>query len=265
MKTTPAHAPNDTTKPRPVIAWPGGKTRLLRHLLPRIPEHRTYCEVFGGGLALFCAKPPSRVEVINDISGRLIAFYRVIKFHLPALLAEIENVPNSRRDFFDYLAQPGLTEIQQVARWYVCQRLSFGGQGRTFAPTRTQGHPLIENRLPALQALSQRLVTVTIENLDWQRFLEIYDYPEAFHFFDPPYFDDGGSAYKEWTEEEFSRFAGRVRTLRGAWLLTYQDCPQARDQFRDCRIIPVSRANTMKNREPARRNLRYRELVILPK
>lgn len=33
------------TKARPVIAWPGGKTRLLKHLLPLISEHTLYCEV----------------------------------------------------------------------------------------------------------------------------------------------------------------------------------------------------------------------------
>ncbi len=233
--------------------------------MPLIPEHRTYCEVFGGGLAVFCAKARSEVEVINDINGTLIAFYRVVKYHLHTLITEIETVPNSRRDFHDYLTQPGLTEIQRVARWYVCQRLSFGGLGRTFAPTRTRGASLPENRLTALQSLSRRLATVTIENLDWQRFLALYDYPEAFHFFDPPYFDAGGSAYAGWSEEQFATFAHHVQTLRGSWLLTYQDCPQARDLFSGCRIIPVSRQNGIEGRAEKKRNARYRELVILPK
>jgi DNA adenine methylase len=241
-------SPTTLQKARPVIAWPGGKTRLLRHILPHLPPHRTYCEVFGGGLAVFCAKPPSEIEVINDISSRLIAFYRVVKYHLPTLIAEI-----------------GLTEIQQVARWYLCQKLSFGGQGRTFAPTRTRPVPRPENRLTALETLSQRLSTVTIENLDWSRFFTLYDYPEACHFCDPPYFADGGSAYDGWSEEQFATFARRLKTLRGSWILTYQDCPQVRDQFRDCRVIPVSRPNSLENRPDKIRNKRCRELIIFPR
>jgi DNA adenine methylase len=252
------------TCPRPVIAWPGGKTRLLRHLLPRIPEHRTYCEVFGGGLALFCRKKPAHVEVINDTSGSLIAFYRVVKYHLPALIAELEYVPNSRRDFTDYLTQPGLTEIQKVARWYLRLKLSFSGSGESFVPTRKEGFALPENRLDALRALARRFSTTTIESLDWARFLDMYDYPDAFHFFDPPYFSSGGGNYDAWTEETFAGFARRLRTLRGKWLLTYQDCPQARAQFRDCRIVPVSRQNGIENRQGAGR-ARYRELIIQPK
>jgi len=29
-------------KVRPVIGWPGGKTRMLKHLLPLVPEHSLY-------------------------------------------------------------------------------------------------------------------------------------------------------------------------------------------------------------------------------
>ena len=83
--------------PRPVISWAGGKRRLLKHLLPLIPPHTTYCEVFGGGLALFCAKPPSPAEIINDINGDLVAFYRNCKKHCGALLKEMLACPPASR------------------------------------------------------------------------------------------------------------------------------------------------------------------------
>jgi DNA adenine methylase len=79
--------PDTQTLPRarPVIGWAGGKGRLLKYLLPLIPPHTTYCEVFGGGRALFCAKIPSPVEIINDINGDLVSFYRCCKYHLDPL------------------------------------------------------------------------------------------------------------------------------------------------------------------------------------
>ncbi len=33
----------------PVVSWPGGKRRLLSHILPLFPEHTSYVEPFGGG------------------------------------------------------------------------------------------------------------------------------------------------------------------------------------------------------------------------
>ena len=52
-------------KVKPIIAWPGGKTRLAKHLLKHLRPHTCYCEPFCGGLGFFLNKPPSPVEVIN--------------------------------------------------------------------------------------------------------------------------------------------------------------------------------------------------------
>ena len=51
-------------KARPIIGWPGGKTRMLKDILPLIPAHTCYCEVFFGGGAVFFAKERTYREVI---------------------------------------------------------------------------------------------------------------------------------------------------------------------------------------------------------
>lgn len=48
------------------ISYYGGKQSMLKDILPRIPEHRIYTEVFFGGGAVYWAKQPVEVEVIND-------------------------------------------------------------------------------------------------------------------------------------------------------------------------------------------------------
>lgn len=47
---------------KPIFPWPGGKTRLLKYILPAIVEHTCYCEPFAGGAAVFFAKGASKVE-----------------------------------------------------------------------------------------------------------------------------------------------------------------------------------------------------------
>lgn len=56
---------------KPPITYYGGKQKLIKHLLPLIPEHNLYAEPFFGGGALFWAKEPSNVEVINDTNREL--------------------------------------------------------------------------------------------------------------------------------------------------------------------------------------------------
>jgi len=127
------------TNTKPAIRWPGGKAKLTKYLLPHIPEHNCYVEVFGGGLALMLAKPRSKMEVANDFNHDLVSFYRVVKWHCDELLRELEFMTNSRKDFEDFIAQPGLTEIQRVARWYVRNAISFGGMGSYFGTSKKSG------------------------------------------------------------------------------------------------------------------------------
>jgi DNA adenine methylase len=263
--TSAADPFNDLPHPRPVIGWPGGKTRLLKHILPRIPAHALYAEVFGGGLAVFLAKPESANEVVNDINCELVSFYRVAKFHLDALLDELDFVLNARAEFRDYLAQPGLTEIQRAARWFIRNKLSFGGLGAHFAPMRTSHYSSRAGRLLAIRSLNRRLDTTTIENLSWEQFLDAYDHERGFYFLDPPYLADGGDYYAGWTPETLDKFADRVRSLRGKWLVTYQDCPAARAAFKGCLITPVERQNGIGGNGAKRAGRIYREILIEPK
>jgi len=253
--------PSTLPKPRPVISWAGGKTRLLKHLLPLIPPHKTYCEVFGGGLALFCAKEPSDTEIINDINGALVAFYRNCKKHCGALLKEIDLVLNSRQEFEDYIDQPGLTEIERAARWFLRNKLSFAGHGKHFAIARTQPLGARSQRMAAIRALSQRLDRTTIENRNWEQILDSYDSPTAFFFCDPPYFDDGGKCYEGWSREELARFCARLKTLKGRWLMTFQDCREVRQHMTGHPIKAITRARGIVNKSVTDAGT-YREVII---
>lgn len=251
-----------TSKPRPVISWPGGKTRLLKHLLSRIPEHTLYVEVFGGGLAMFLAKERSPAEVINDINGDLVSFYRNCQFHYETILDQIDYVLNSRREFEDYLCQPGLTEIQRAARWFIRNKLSFGGQGEHFAITRTQPLGSRAQRMVAIRELSYRLDRTVVVHLDWTKLFDRYDAPATFFFLDPPYLDAGGAAYAGWSEADLERFCTRLAALKGRWLLTYQDCAQVRELMRGRPIKSVDRANGIGNHGRQRAGRRYQEVII---
>ena len=79
------------------LSYYGGKQQLASAILGMIPEHRIYCEPFSGGAAVFFAKEPSKVEIINDWNGELINFYEVLKKDFPALEKEIESSLHSRR------------------------------------------------------------------------------------------------------------------------------------------------------------------------
>jgi len=59
------------------ITYYGGKQQLSQIILGLIPEHNLYCEPFCGGAAIFFAKEPVPVEIINDTNRELINFFKV--------------------------------------------------------------------------------------------------------------------------------------------------------------------------------------------
>ena len=81
---------------RPPISYYGGKQLLLKHILPLIPTHLKYVESFLGGGAVYWTKPPSDIEVINDMDGFVANFYQVFKEDFEGLQRLIQSVPYSR-------------------------------------------------------------------------------------------------------------------------------------------------------------------------
>jgi hypothetical protein len=53
------------------LAYIGGKRRVAKQIAAVIAPHRTYIEPFAGGAQVFFQKPPSDVEVLNDLDGEI--------------------------------------------------------------------------------------------------------------------------------------------------------------------------------------------------
>lgn len=213
---------------------------------------------------MLLAKAPSKVEVINDLNGDLVCFYRCVRFHQDALLTELEFVLNSRQEFFDFRDQPGLTDIQRSARWWFRNRNCFrGGNLGTFGISPTSGGGGASGsraaRLETIRQLNVRLDRVTVENLDWEKCLSTYDRTETFFFLDPPYTHCGDTMYSPWSVADVLRLANRLQTLKGKWVVTLNDHPEIRKVFAGCRQQPISRPAGIGGKGKA-----YGELIISP-
>ncbi len=57
----------------------GGKSRLAPWIASLLPTHRTYVEPYFGSGAVLFAKPPSHTEIVNDLDGEIVNFFRVLR------------------------------------------------------------------------------------------------------------------------------------------------------------------------------------------
>lgn len=246
--------------PKPIVRWPGGKTRLLSRLLPLIRPHKTYVEGFAGGLALLLAKAPSSAEVVNDLNGDLVNLYRYAQYHIGPLVEEVQWTLNSRQDVVDLAKQPGLTGLQRAARYLLLNRMSFGGAGQNFAVSK-QAQPSRENVLGHLRALNERLDKVAVENVSCERLFGLYDAKKTLWFLDPPYSAGATSNYGIWSQAEMAAFAKQVLALQGDWIVTVNDSPANRSLFGGHEQVPVvTRAQCANQRIHAGKT--FGELII---
>ena len=220
----------------PIVPWIGGKRRLADRILPLFPPHHAYIEPFCGAAALFFAKPPSRVEVLNDINGDIINLYRVVSCHLEEFVRQFKFSLHSR-EMFEWARETPpetLTDIQRAARFFYLQKTCFGGKptGRTFGVD--SGSPPKLNLLRIEEDLSVahlRLARVTVERLEWHECIRRYDQPGALFYLDPPYWQTEGYG-TPFPFQEYRRLAETMATIKGKAILSIGDNPDIRPLFK---------------------------------
>lgn len=225
------------TKLRSPLAWLGGKSRLAPTIIQRFPEHAAYVEVFAGAAWVLFTKPPSRVEIINDINGELVRFYRCVRHHLPELLKQFEWAILARDEWDAMLAQPldGLTDIQRAARFFYLAKMAFGAKikGPSFGIAAT-GLPRLNLRdLPELlEQTRQRLQRVVVENRPYQQVIDRFDKPSTLFYLDPPYWgceSDYGTGL--FSRDDFTHLAKQLAQLKGKCIVSLNDTPGVREVF----------------------------------
>jgi DNA adenine methylase len=176
----------------PAAGYQGGKRNLARRICAIIDsvEHDGYAEPFVGMGGIFLRRSSRpKVEVINDISGDVVTFFRVLQEHYPYFIDMLKWRVASRAEFERLRAQPPerLTDLQRASRFLYLQKLAFGGKivGRTFGVDARQGARFNVAKIePMLADIHDRLAGVTIEQLPYEKFLARYDRPGILFYLD---------------------------------------------------------------------------------
>lgn len=283
---------------KPFFPWVGGKRALMHEILPRIPkDNKKYIEVFGGSGAVLFAKQETSYEIYNDFNSDLVNLFLVVKERPMAFMSELCLLPTNSRDEFQYLkrilngsskqynfieeelkiAELSLTEdefkeiekilktkaelnnVNRAVAFYKIQKLSYGARGSSFG-----GTPVaisIRKIYLEIKRAHHRLRRVVIENLSFEKLIPRHaEDPEAFYYCDPPYFNTEGHYDAEFTPEQHVILRDQLASIKGKFLLSYNDCEYIRELYKDFYIVPVTRMNNLKQRyEPGSE---FKELLI---
>jgi DNA adenine methylase len=225
------------------INYIGGKSLLAKTIVARLPPHLTYVEPFAGGAKVFFHKPRSKIEVLNDLDGELVNFYRVCQSHYSELVRYLRFMLVSR-EWFERLENTPpetLTDIQRAARYLYLQKNAYGGRvTRKAYAIHVIGNPNFnpERLEEILKETHERLARVQVEHLPYEEIIKLYDRPGTFFYLDPPYYNI--RLYRHNLEhEDFEKMAVRLKGLKGKFLLSINDHPEVKRLFADFEIRKV--------------------------
>jgi DNA adenine methylase len=245
-------------KLRSPARYPGGKSYMVRHILPLLPAHHTFVETHGGSAAVLLNKPPSPVEVYNDIDGDLTNLFRVVRDHGEAFRRALSLTPYSEAEFDRVMAEDHHEQadpVERARRLFVKLRMSMGGAGKSFAYTlhrvRRGMADVVSGYLSSidehLPAVIERLRTVQILNRPAEEVIPKWDGPDTVTYMDPPYAHESRQTtdlYRfEMSDEDHVRLAEVAHACKGKVLVSGYDCPLYRKLYGDWRAVRVEMAN----------------------
>ncbi|MCX6376213.1 MAG: DNA adenine methylase [Armatimonadetes bacterium] len=254
--------------------WVGGKSRLRKQIIKLIPAHTCYVEPFAGAAWVLFAKPPSPVEILNDIDQELTTFFRVVKERPEELIASFEFELASRAEFqrLANLDPDQLDEVQRAHRFYYLIMAGWGGElnyprFQTSITDGGHGNRLIgalKTLRERLQPVHDRLRTVIVECLDWRQCIDRYDRPGTAMYIDPPYPENGCNyAHNMRSWDEHIELAERLKKTQCQWIYSSYDIPQIRELFANCYIIAVQSASGMRTEKNGNTRVLNKEVLIV--
>ena len=196
---------------KPILKWAGGKTQLLKELIPKVPDtYGKYIEPFFGGGALFFALCPENA-VIADSNPELINMYQQVAESVEEVIAHLRKYNNSSEEFYSVRALDwrDLPAIDAAARTIYLNKTCFNGlyrvnrKGQFNVPFGKYKNPNICDE-DTLRRASELLKKATIVCGDYKQVLSEYACEGDFVFLDPPYLPISEySDFKRYTKEQF--------------------------------------------------------------
>lgn len=198
---------------RPPIPYFGGKMLIGPAIVDLLPAHRHYVEPYCGSLSVLLAKPPSVHETVNDLDGRLMTFWRVLRDWPDALSRVCALTPHARAEFeaANVLEATELDDLEVARRVFVRLTQARSGQMRRTgwrnyvrpAATSYAMPDYLAAYVDRIAPAAERLQHVTLECLPALDIIAKYGVdPEVLLYVDPPYLLETRSKTRQSYEHE---------------------------------------------------------------
>lgn len=236
--------PDGTPVKLPNYIGSKGTRHASNYILERLPYGNAYVEPFAGMLGILLRRKPSKFEVVNDLDGKICAWWRSIRDHPEELRDRLYNTEVGRGVFYQAweTLENGI-EVEGTVKigWAVAVLLEQGA--RAFVED-TRPHwqsPKAYEHIahipgygfwklaPSVPILAERMRHVVIENRDALELMERMGcHPDTVIYCDPPYPSTGDGFQDEgYTETvDFDAMLELLPKMKAKVAVSgYEECP----------------------------------------
>lgn len=205
------------TRPKPLIPYFGGKTRVSDQIIQTFPDHQTFVEPFAGGASVYWANTIANNFVINDLDKDIYNLYKTAK-NSPGTVKSCELNGVSKEEF---------NRMRDKSNKSACDVIKLHKHAFSGAPkngwARKDKH--FVNRFGDKHI--EKLKKTVVLNQGFDKVMLRYDKKGVVMYLDPPYVKAGG-AYNT-TGVSPQEVCDVMRKIKNAKvILSYDNHPEVR-------------------------------------
>tara|TARA_R110000824_G_scaffold212337_1_gene398516 strand:+ start:1349 stop:2179 length:831 start_codon:yes stop_codon:yes gene_type:complete len=229
-----------------IIPYYGGKYKLSKTLVPLIPSHYRYIEVFAGGLSMFFRKTKAKWSILNDIDNNIVNLYMCVMNKHDELVDNLFWIPKSRKLFLDFKEEIKenkeieIPDPKRAAKYFYCIRNSFN---KLIHTPFSMNKDMNKNWDEEFKYSRTFLGGSTIENLDFETLFDKYEPKDNdYWYLDPPYIvaTEKGSYYmNNFTIEDHTRLrdcVNRIDKAGGKFMVSYDYREEVKELYKNYNI-----------------------------
>lgn len=212
------------------LRYPGSKWSIAQQIVDEFAPHYHYVEPFFGSGAVFFTKHASPHELVNDLNGQVVNFFRVLRDRTDDLVWQLELTPWSRQEY-DQSDTPTDDELEAARRFAVriwqahasdlAKKTGWKNRG---ASQRAKGMSDRWRRVPEeLQVLAERLQHAEIEHRPAVEVIRRFSTTDTLIYADPPYLPETRTQHmyaEEMTREEHVELLDLLLVHKGPVVLS---------------------------------------------
>ena len=222
------------TLSRPALKYYGGKWKTAPWIISFFPEHTNYLEPCGGAASVLLQKQPASLETYNDMDGRVVNFFKVLRENPGELIRQIRLTPWARQELMASRKLSG-DPIEDARRFFVSSWQAFSHATQSWrcqksytTRQRTPSRDMIE--IDHLLMIARRLQRVQLEHGDALGVIKKFDHEETLIYFDPPYLACVRRHVDRYAFETDDTFHGQaaelLRNAKGMVIVSGYACPE---------------------------------------